>query len=76
LAARFAAPRKQSILIWIKAPSFPRASGFDAESYLWRNDAFQFSTPIIGQRWLLTLKERAGRLPASMLRMPLRKTTS
>jgi hypothetical protein len=37
---------------------------------------FNFLSPIMGRRWLLTLKERAEGLAASKLPIPLRKATS
>ncbi len=37
---------------------------------------FNFLSPNIARRWLLTPKERAEDLPVSKLPIPLRKTTS
>jgi hypothetical protein len=46
------------------------------ESYFGEMVRFNFLSPIIGRRWLPTLKESAEGLPASKLPIPLRKTAS
>jgi len=46
------------------------------ESYFGEMVRFNFLSPIIGRRWLLTLKERAGDLPASKLSFPTCNITS